>query len=202
MFGPWAFEPVSANHAVGLPTPVARIMSTPTLKGTILVVMGLSHGQRFAVAGHIKLSILFFLCFCVFSAHFEPVVMRLGPWKIPKCLENWPFWDQKWVKNGSKTGQKRNFSKSDPAPFGMLKQVFLAHFEPVVTRFGPWKVPKCLENWPFWDQKWVKYWSKTLFSKSHRGLFGVHKQVVLEHKMRSFGRAPPDLVPPAPGRHR
>ena len=28
----------------------------------------------------------------------------------------------------------------------MLKQVFLAYFELVVTRFGPWKIPKCLEN--------------------------------------------------------
>ena len=72
--------------------------------------------------------------------------------KIPKCLENGPFQDQKWVKNASKT----NFSKSDPGPFGMLKQVFLAHFEPVVTRFGPWQIPKCLENGSFWDEKWVK----------------------------------------------
>ena len=36
------------------------------------------------------------------------------------------------------------FSKSDPRPFGVLKQVFLAHFEPVVTWFGPRKIPKCL----------------------------------------------------------
>ena len=43
------------------------------------------------------------------------------------------LWDHKWVRNGSKT----NFSKCDPGPFGMLKQVFLAHFELVVTRFGP-----------------------------------------------------------------
>ena len=56
---------------------------------------------------------------------------RFGPWKIPKCLENGPFWDQQWVKNGSKT----HFSKSDPGPFGMLKQVFLARFEPVLTEF-------------------------------------------------------------------
>ena len=42
------------------------------------------------------------------------------------------FWDQKWVKNGSKT----RFSKSDPRPFGMLKQVFLARFEPVLTEFS------------------------------------------------------------------
>ena len=88
----------------------------------------------------------------VFLARFEPVVARYGPWKIPKCLENGPFWDQKWVKNGSKT----HFSKSYRGPFGMLKQVFLAHFEPVVICFGPWKIPKCLENGPLWDQKWVK----------------------------------------------
>ena len=34
------------------------------------------------------------------------------------------------------------FSKSDPGPLGMLKQVFFAHFEHVVTHFGPWKIPK------------------------------------------------------------
>ena len=98
-----------------------------------------------------------------FLAHFEPMVTRFGPRQIPKCLENAPSWDQKWVKNGSKTP----FTKSDPSPFGMLKQAFLAHFEPVVTRFGSWKMPKCLENEPLWDQKWVKNGSKTHFSKSH-----------------------------------
>ena len=74
----------------------------------------------------------------VFLARFEPVGERFGPWKIPKCLGNGSFWDQKWVENGSKT----RFSKLDPGPFGMLKQLFLAHFEPMVTRFGPWKIPK------------------------------------------------------------
>ena len=69
----------------------------------------------------------------VFFGRFEPVVAHFGPWKIPKCLENGPFWDQKWVKNGS----KMRFSKSDPGPFGMLKQVFLARFEPVLTEFSP-----------------------------------------------------------------
>ena len=58
----------------------------------------------------------------------------------------------------SNMGQKRVFSKSGGGPFGMLKQVFLAHFKPVVTHlepqvepffltllrafFGPSKVPK------------------------------------------------------------
>ena len=69
----------------------------------------------------------------VVLAHFEPVGTGFGSWKLPKCLENGPFWGQKWVKNGSKT----RFSKSDPGPFGMLKQVFLARFEPVLTEFSP-----------------------------------------------------------------
>ena len=57
-------------------------------------------------------------------------------------------------------------------PFGMLKQVVLAHFEPMVTGFGSRKIPKCLQNGPFWDQKWVKNGSKTRFSKSDPGPFG------------------------------
>ena len=78
----------------------------------------------------------------------EPVVRHCGPWKIPTCLENGPFQDQTWVKNGSKT----HFSKSNPKPFGVLKQVFLAHFEPEHMHFGPLKRPKCLENGPMCDQ--------------------------------------------------
>ena len=74
----------------------------------------------------------------VFLGRFEPVVARFGPWKIPKCLENGPFCDEKWVKNGSKP----HISKSDPGPYGMLKQVFLAHFEPEITRFWPMENPK------------------------------------------------------------
>ena len=111
----------------------------------------------------------------VFLGHFEPVVARFGPWKIPKCLENGPFWDQQWVKNGSKT----RFPKKDPWTIMMLKQVVLAHFKPVGTGFGSWKLPKCLENGPFWDQKWVKNGSKTRISKSDRGPFGMLKQVFL-----------------------
>ena len=113
----------------------------------------------------------------VLLAHFELMVMRFGPWKIPKCLENGLFSDQKWVNNGSIT----RFSKSDCGPLWMLKQVCLAHFEPVVTRFGPCKIPKCLENGLFWEQKWVKNGSKTCFSKSDLGPFGMLKQVSLAH---------------------
>ena len=69
----------------------------------------------------------------VVLAHCEPVVTCFGSLKIRKCLENGPFWDHKGVKNGSKT----RFSKSDPGPFKMLKQVFLARSHPVLTQFSP-----------------------------------------------------------------
>ena len=111
----------------------------------------------------------------VFIGRFEPVVARFGPWKIPKCLGNGPFWVQQWVKNGSKP----RFSKNDPGPFMMLKQVVLAHFEPLATGFGSWKIPKCLENGPLLDHKWVKNGSKTHFSNGDPGPFRMLKQVFL-----------------------
>ena len=52
----------------------------------------------------------------VFLARFELVVARFSPPKIPKCLENGLLWDK---KNGS----KMCFSKNDPRPFGVPKQV-------------------------------------------------------------------------------
>ena len=55
----------------------------------------------------------------VFLDGFELVVAHFGPPKIPKCRENGLFWDQKWVKNGSKT----HFSKPHTAPFGVHKRV-------------------------------------------------------------------------------
>ena len=81
----------------------------------------------------------------VFLTRFEPMMTCFGPCKIPKCLDNGAFQDQKWVKNDSKT----HVSKSDPGPFVMLKQVFFAHLKAFVTRFGARKIPKCLANGPF-----------------------------------------------------
>ena len=78
----------------------------------------------------------------VFLARFELVVTRFGPWKIPTCLEKGLFSHQKWVKKAS----KHVFSKSDHGALGVLKEVFLAHWGPLVTRFGPCTTPKCLEN--------------------------------------------------------
>ena len=54
-------------------------------------------------------------------------------------------------------GAKRLLFRKDVVTLlGRLKQVVLARFEPVVTRFGPWKILKRLQKGPFWDQKWVK----------------------------------------------
>ena len=75
----------------------------------------------------------------------------------------------KWVNNV--------FFHIDPRPLGMLKQVFLAHFDPVLTRVGQWKMPKCLENTPFWEQKWVKSGSKMCSSKNNPRPFGMLRQV-------------------------
>ena len=55
----------------------------------------------------------------VLLARFELVVARFGPPKFPKCLENGLL----GTKNGSKMGQKCVYSKNDPRPFGVHKQV-------------------------------------------------------------------------------
>ena len=66
------------------------------------------------------------------------------------------------------------FLKNDPRPCATLKQVFLDRFELVLAHFGPPKIPKCLENGLFWDQKWVKNGSKkTFFQTSSYTIWGA-----------------------------
>ena len=55
------------------------------------------------------------------------------------------------------------FLKNDPTPCATLKQVFLDRFELVVAYFGPPKIPKCLENGLFWDQKMGQKWVQNAF---------------------------------------
>ena len=55
----------------------------------------------------------------------------------------------------------------------MLQELFLAYFEPVVTHFGPWKIPKSLENGPFCDQNRAQ---NGPFSR-HLGIFGGPNRV-------------------------
>ena len=55
------------------------------------------------------------------------------------------------------------FLKNGPRPCATLKQVFLDRLELVVAHFGPPKIPKCLENGLFWDQKIGQKWLKNAF---------------------------------------
>ena len=80
-------------------------------------------------------------------------------------------------QQGPPGAKRMTFLKNDLAPHAMPKKVFLARFELVVACFGPPKIPKCLENGLFCDQKWVKKWIKTFFSKNDPRPFGVPKQV-------------------------
>ena len=66
-------------------------------------------------------------------------------------------------QQGPKGVKNMTFRKNDPRPCATLKQVFLDCFELVVAHLGPPKIPKCLENGLFWDQKWVKKWVKNTF---------------------------------------
>ena len=61
--------------------------------------------------------------------------------------------------------KKMIFFKVVPRPLGMLKQVFLGHFEPVVARSGPWKIPKCLEKGRFKTKNGSKLGKKRIFRK-------------------------------------
>ena len=66
------------------------------------------------------------------------------------------------------------FLKNDPRPCATLKQVFLDRFELVVAHVGPPKIPKCLENGLFWDQKKGKKWVKNaFFQTSSKTIWGA-----------------------------
>ena len=54
----------------------------------------------------------------------------------------------------------------DPRPFGVHKQVQWAHFERMLSNFGPSEGRKGLEIRPIWDHKWLKNASNPWFSKN------------------------------------
>ena len=119
--------------------------------------------------------------FCGFHASklpkWSPRTPVPGPTRLRQAASSSPNrWVPKWV-NMVQWGRKMTFLKNDLRPCVMLKQVFLDCFELVVAHFGPPKIPKCLEDGLFWDQKWVENGSKTHFSKTHPTPFGVHKRV-------------------------
>ena len=113
------------------------------------------------------------ICPKVIVDDFPPSVMRLRapkiPRKIPKCFENGLLSEQHMV---TKRIKKRCF-KIFPRPVGMLEQVFLAHFQPVVMCFGLHVIHKCFENGSFMDRTWVKNGSKRHFPQKSPGPFGM-----------------------------
>ena len=82
----------------------------------------------------------------------EPIASHFGHSGATQCLENGLFWDKKWVKNGS----KMSFSNDTFGLFGVHKQVEWAHFEPMLSNFGPSQGRKGPENGLFWSHKWLK----------------------------------------------
>ena len=75
------------------------------------------------------------------------------------------------------------FSKNDPRPFGVHKEVKWALFEPIASYFGHSRPTKCLElqnalkMGGFATKNESKMDQKMCFSKDIFGLFGLHKQV-------------------------
>ena len=113
------------------------------------------------------------ICPKVIADDFPPVVMRFRapkiPRKIPKCFENGLLSEQHMV---TKRIKKRCF-KNFPRPVGILQQVVLAHFQPVVMCFGLHVIHKCFENRSFMDRTWVKNGSKRHFPQKSPGPFGM-----------------------------
>ena len=97
----------------------------------------------------------------VFLARLELVVACFGPPKIPNCLVNGLFCNQKWVKNGS----KKSFSKNDLTPFGVPKGVKGAHFEPIASHLAPPKSQNALKMGCFATKNGSKMGQKCVFLK-------------------------------------
>ena len=73
------------------------------------------------------------------------------------------------------------FSKNSFGLFGVHKQMELAHFEPMLSNFGPSQGRKGLESGLFWDHKWLQNGSKPWFSKNDPSLVVVHKRMNTTH---------------------
>ena len=98
--------------------------------------------------------------FCRFQASELPNEMSRPPyqlvtWRSRRAARAAHGGGQRWVHQVPR-GEKMIFSQVVTRPLRMLKQVFSARFERVMTHFGPRKIPQCPENGPFWGQRWVK----------------------------------------------
>ena len=104
--------------------------------------------------------------FMVSKPHSRPT-RHVDPRTSGHLVQPGPASPRTMGANGGSTrvprAKKNIFSKVVSTPLGMLRKVFLGRVEPVVARFGPWKIPKCLENGPFWDEKMGQKWVKNAF---------------------------------------
>ena len=94
-------------------------------------------------------------------ARFEPVVTHFASGKSQSALKMGCF----GTKNGSNMDQKRICAIVIRDHLRCSK-VNRARFEPVVTPFGPWKIPKCLENEPNLNQQMGQEWVKKVFCQN------------------------------------
>ena len=137
--------------------------------------------------------------FCGFQASESPNETPTPPYQWSLLVAGGQHCPRRVGANSGSTrvpgAKKLIFFQVAPRPLRMLKQVFLGHFEPAVARYGPWKIPKCLENGLIQHQKWVKTGSKTHFSKSDCGPLVLLKQVVLAHFEPEITRFGPWKIP-------
>ena len=73
------------------------------------------------------------------------------------------------------------FSKDAFGPFGVPKEVGSAHFETMLSHFGPSQGRKGLENGPIWDHKWLKNGSKPWFAENDPSPVVVPKRMNTAH---------------------
>ena len=101
---------------------------------------------------------------------------RFGPWKIPKCLENGPFWDKEWVKNGVK---KRIFPKVMLDHLGCSNKWFWPILSPWRRVLAHGKSQNALNMGHFGTKNGSKMGQKRVFPKVIPDHLGMLKQVFL-----------------------
>ena len=83
------------------------------------------------------------------------------------------------------------FSKDTFGLFGVHKQVEWAHFEPILSNFGPSQGQKDLENGPIGDHEWLKNRSNPWFSKNDPSPVVMPKRMNTPHFEPLLSRSHP-----------
>ena len=111
-----------------------------------------------------------------FQASESPNETRRPPYQWSLGAAGGPASPRTVGANGGSTrvprAKKNIFSKVVPTPLGMLKQVFLGRFEPLVARFGPWKIQNALKMGHFGTNNGSKMGQKRVFPKVILGHLG------------------------------